>query len=107
MTLNSLSRIVRQPILNPILTDLLAEVLENNSNVFEEDAITDMAQFPHERPRGDIIDDDDVTSNKYGRKLIATSCPSWGINFVLTGEKLDIPTVITGKYLEGLVSLWL
>ena len=44
-----------------ILTDLLTEVLENNSNVFEEDAITDMIQFRHERSGGELTDDDGVT----------------------------------------------
>ena len=43
-----------------ILTDLLSEVLENNSNVFEEDAIADMIQFRHERSGGEITDDDGV-----------------------------------------------
>lgn len=44
-----------------ILTDLFAEVLENNSYVFEEDDITDMIQFRHERS-GDEITDDGVTN---------------------------------------------
>ena len=45
-----------------ILMDLLTEVLENNSYVFEEDAIADMIQFHHERFGGEIIDDDGVTT---------------------------------------------
>ena len=43
-----------------ILMDLLTEVLENNANVFEEDAIADMIQFRHERSGGEITDDDGV-----------------------------------------------
>ena len=43
-----------------ILMDLLTEVLENNANVFEEDAIADMIQFRHERSGDEITDDDGV-----------------------------------------------
>ena len=46
-----------------ILTDLFAEVLENNSYVFEEDAIADMIQFRHERFGGEIADDDGITTH--------------------------------------------
>ena len=46
-----------------ILTNLLSEVLENNSNLFEEDAIADMIQFRHERSDGEISDDDGVTTH--------------------------------------------
>ena len=47
-----------------ILTDLFAEVLENNSYVFEEDAIADMIQFRHERSGGKITDDGVTTHHK-------------------------------------------
>ena len=46
-----------------ILTNLLSEVLENNSNLFEEDAIADMIQFRHEHSGGEITDDDGVTTH--------------------------------------------
>ncbi len=45
-----------------ILTNLLSEVLENNSNLFEEDAIADMIEFRYER-LGDEFTDDDVTTH--------------------------------------------
>ena len=46
-----------------ILMDLLTEVLENNANVFDEDAIADMIQFRQERFGGEITDDDVTTQH--------------------------------------------